>query len=46
MWETVDILCTPVFMKMCSITFEVPMLSTFVFKKYSEKTKFTITFSG
>ena len=29
--------CTPVLMKMCNITFEVPRLSTFVFKKSSQK---------
>ena len=29
--------CTPVLMNMCNITFEVPRLSTFVFKKPSEK---------
>ena len=31
--------CTPVLMNMCNITFEVSRLSTFVFKKYSEKNK-------
>ena len=29
---------------MCNITFEVPRLSTFVFKKFSEKKVFTIIF--
>ena len=41
MWETVDSyvhqFCTPVLMNMCNITFEVPRLSTFVFKKCLEK---------
>ena len=37
-------LCTPVLMNMCNITFEVPRLSTFVFKKKSEKKIFTIIF--
>ena len=36
--------CTAVFMNMCNITFEVPRLSTFVFKKFSEKKVFTIIF--
>ena len=31
-------------MNMCDITFEVPRLSTFVFKKSSEKKIFTIIF--
>ena len=31
-------------MNMCNITFEVPRLSTFVFKKSSEKKIFTIIF--
>ena len=34
--------CSPVLM-MCNITFEVPRLSTFVFKKSSEKKIYTIT---
>ena len=31
-------------MTMCNITFEVPRLCTFVFKKSSEKNIFTIIF--
>ena len=33
-------------MNICNITFEVPRLSTFVFKKSSEKNIFTIIFVG
>ena len=36
--------CTPVLMNMCNVTFQVPRLSTFVFKKSSEKKIFTIIF--
>ena len=31
-------------MNMCNITYEVPRLSTFVFKKFSEKNRFTIIY--
>ena len=34
--------CTPVLKNMCNITFQVLMLSTFVFNKCSEKNIFTI----
>ena len=37
-------MCTPVFMTMYNITFDVPRLSTFVFKNSSEKNIFTIIF--
>ena len=37
--------CTPVLMNMLNTTFEVPRLSTFVFKKCSEKYTFTIKYS-
>ena len=45
MWETVDISTSPYeHTYMCNITFEVPRLSTFVFKKTSEKKIFMIIF--
>ena len=36
--------CTPVLMNMCNVTFQVPRLSTSVFKKSSDKNIFTIIF--